>query len=69
MAIGMNEDISIIAHRMVIALIPSALFFSINESMKVYLVALKYLKPFLWMNLTFIIFYPVAGYLLIWKCG
>ena len=57
-AIGMDEDVANISHQIVISMIPSMFFESINECFKSYLTSLKYIKIFFWLNMFLCLSYP-----------
>lgn len=69
MSLGILEDTSKNAHRVILFAIPGMLIQAYNEVLKVYLVALGYTAPFLWLNILLICLYPILGYVFICVCG
>lgn len=65
-AFGMREDISNLAHKNVFLMLSCGQFSGFNEALKAYIIALKYTKVFLYLNVVLIILYPIITYLFIW---
>ena len=65
-SMGFDHAVATIAHHCVLCMIPGLIIQAFNEMLKAYLISLKYLKPFFWLNLGLILSYPILGYLFLW---
>jgi Na+-driven multidrug efflux pump len=67
-AIGMEPNISHIAHLCILWQAPAICLQAFNEILKSYMISLGYYAPLLWLNLGLALSYPLLTYLLIWEC-
>ena len=65
----MDKDVAAVAHKVILSTMPSYFLQSFNDSLRAYLTGQKYLKVFLYQNLSLCISYPIQGYLFIWWFG
>lgn len=69
MGVGILEDTSINAHKIVLWMLPGFFVQTTNEILKSYLIAIGVTTPFFWLNIVLIVLYPFLGYIFIWQIG